>query len=203
MNARDLAASTRPQTSAEKYNRRPPVNTRVDHNQSPALSNNQIGSIPQKVIAMTLQPPTRRPGRRKGDKPNPIDVHVGSRVRLRRNMLGLSQEKLGEAIGLTFQQVQKYERGANRIGASRLHDLSRVLDVPVSFFFDDMDPVRAPAIPAGFAEPPAEAFDSDPLRRRETVELVSAYYRIEDPGLRRRLFELARALAGAERAAGG
>jgi transcriptional regulator with XRE-family HTH domain len=86
-------------------------------------------------------------------------------------MLGLSQEKLGEAIGLTFQQVQKYERGANRIGASRLHDLSRVLDVPVSFFFDDMDPVRAPAIPAGFAEPPAEAFDSDPLRRRETVEL--------------------------------
>jgi hypothetical protein len=77
-----------------------------------------------------------------------------------------------------------------------LHDLSRVLDVPVSFFFDDMDPVRAPAIPAGFAEPAAEAFDSDPLRRRETVELVSAYYRIDDTALRRRLFELARALAG-------
>ena len=138
---------------------------------------------------------TRRPGRQKGDKPSPIDVHVGSRVRLRRNMLGLSQEKLGGAIGLTFQQVQKYERGANRIGASRLHDLSQVLDVPVSFFFDDMDPVRAPAIPAGFAEPAAEAFDADPLRRRETVELVSAYYRIDDPALRRRLFELARALA--------
>jgi len=145
---------------------------------------------------MAMQQQTRRLGRRKGDKPNPIDVHVGSRVRLRRNMLGLSQEKLGEAIGLTFQQVQKYERGANRIGASRLHDLSRVLDVPVSFFFDDMDPVRAPAIPAGFSEPAAESFDSDPLRRRETVELVSAYYRIDDPGLRRRLFELARALAG-------
>src|SRR5580693_8338012 len=133
----------------------------------------------------------------------PVDVHVGTRVRLRRNMLGLSQEKLGEAIGLTFQQVQKYERGVNRIGASRLHDLSRVLDVPVSFFFDDMDPVRAPAIPAGFAEPAAEAFDSDPLRRRETVELVSAYYRIDDPALRRRLFDLARALAGgAERFSG-
>ena len=145
-------------------------------------------------MAMTQQ--TRRPGRQKGDKPNPIDIHVGTRVRLRRNMLGLSQEKLGEAIGLTFQQVQKYERGANRIGASRLHDLSRVLDVPVSFFFDDMDPVRAPAIPAGFAEPPAEAFDSDPLRRRETVELVGAYYRIEDPAIRRRLFDLAKALAG-------
>ena len=149
---------------------------------------------------MAMHQQTRRPGRQRGDKPNPIDVHVGSRVRLRRNMLGLSQEKLGEAIGLTFQQVQKYERGANRIGASRLHDLSRVLDVPVSFFFDDMDPVRAPAIPAGFAEPAAEAFDADPLRRRETIELVGAYYRIDDPALRRRLFELARALAvGADR----
>ncbi len=144
---------------------------------------------------MAMEQSPRRLGRQKGDKPNPIDVHVGTRVRLRRNMLGLSQEKLGEAIGLTFQQVQKYERGANRIGASRLHDLSRVLDVPVSFFFDDMDPVRAPAIPAGFAEPPAEAFDSDPLRKRETVELVSAYYRIEDGVVRRRLFELAKALA--------
>ena len=149
---------------------------------------------------MPISKQARRPGRRKGDKPNPIDVHVGSRVRLRRNMLGLSQEKLGEAIGLTFQQVQKYERGANRIGASRLHDLSRVLDVPVSFFFDDMDPVRAPAIPGGFAEPSAEAFDSDPLRKRETVELVTAYYKIDDAGVRRRLFELAKALAaGTER----
>jgi transcriptional regulator with XRE-family HTH domain len=150
---------------------------------------------------MALQQQSRRPGRRKGDKPHPIDIHVGTRVRLRRNMLGLSQEKLGEAIGLTFQQVQKYERGANRIGASRLHDLSRVLDVPVSFFFDDMDPVRAPAIPAGFSEPPAEAFDSDPLRKRETVELVGAYYKIDDPTVRRRLFELAKALSSGEKAA--
>jgi transcriptional regulator with XRE-family HTH domain len=116
-------------------------------------------------------------------------------------MLGLSQEKLGEAIGLTFQQVQKYERGANRIGASRLHDLSRVLDVPVSFFFDDIDPVRAPAIPSGFHEPEADAFDADPLRKRETIELVKAYYRIDDVAVRRRIFDLAKALAtGAERA---
>ena len=150
---------------------------------------------------MAITTPRRRPGRRKSDGPHPIDVHVGSRVRLRRNMLSLSQEKLGEAIGLTFQQVQKYERGANRIGASRLHDLSRVLDVPVSFFFDDMDPVRAPAIPAGFAEPPTEALEADPLRKRETVELVTAYYRIEDQLIRRRLFDLAKALAiGTERA---
>jgi transcriptional regulator with XRE-family HTH domain len=144
-------------------------------------------------MALSTRPP-RRPGRRKTDKPNPIDIHVGTRIRLRRNMLGLSQEKLGEAIGLTFQQVQKYERGANRVGASRLHELSRVLDVPVSFFFDDMDPVRAPAIPGGFADTPAEGFDSDPLRRRETVDLVSAYYEIGDATLRRRFFDLAKAL---------
>src|SRR6266581_4660451 len=133
---------------------------------------------------MVISRQVRRPGRRKSEKPNPIDVQVGSRVRLRRNMLGLSQEKLGESIGLTFQQVQKYERGANRIGASRLHELSRVMDVPVSFFFDDVDPVRAPAIPAGFAEPAAEAFDADPLRRRETVDLVTAYYDIADAPVR-------------------
>jgi len=144
---------------------------------------------------MAISRSVRRPSRQKSDKPNPIDVQVGSRVRLRRNMLGLSQEKLGTAIGLTFQQVQKYERGANRIGASRLHELSRVLDVPVSFFFDDMDPVRAPAIPGGFAEPPVEAFESDPMRRRETVELVDAYYAIDDAAVRRRLLDLARALA--------
>src|ERR671929_369236 len=112
----------------------------------------------------------RPPGRPKMETPNPIDIRVGARLRLRRNMLGLSQEKLGEAIGLTFQQVQKYERGANRIGASRLHELSRVLDVPVSFIFDDTDPVRAPAM-GGFAEPPAEGLESDLLHRPEVIEL--------------------------------
>jgi transcriptional regulator with XRE-family HTH domain len=128
------------------------------------------------------------------ETPNPVDVRVGARLRLRRNLLGLSQEKLGEAIGLTFQQVQKYERGANRIGASRLYELSRVLDVPISFFFDDTDPVRAPAT-GGFAEPSTEAFESDPLRKPETIELVRAYFSIEDPTVRRRLLSLARALA--------
>ena len=146
---------------------------------------------------MAITTPRRRPGRRKSDGPHPIDVHVGSRVRLRRNMLSLSQEKLGEAIGLTFQQVQKYERGANRIGASRLMELSRVLDVPVSFFFDETDPVRAPAIPMGFEETPQEGFDSDPLRKRETQELIGAYYEIADAAVRRRLFDLAKALAAA------
>ena len=150
---------------------------------------------------MTTTRKPRRPGRRKSDQPHPTDVHVGARLRLRRNMMGLSQEKLGEAIGLTFQQVQKYERGANRIGASRLYELGRVLDVPVQFFYDDQDPVRAPAIPAGFAESPQEGFDSDPLRRSETLDLVGAYYNIEDPAVRRRLFDLAKALASGSEAA--
>jgi len=144
----------------------------------------------------------RRPGRRKSEHPNPIDVHVGSRVRLRRNMQGLSQERLGEMIGLTFQQVQKYERGANRIGASRLYELGQKLDVPIDFFFDTTDPVRAPAI-AGFAESGQETFDSDPLRRRETVELVEAYYQIDNPAVRRRLFDLAKALVSTPEASPG
>lgn len=130
-------------------------------------------------------------------RPNPVDVHVGSRVRLRRTLLGMSQEKLGEAIGLTFQQVQKYERGANRIGSSRLFDLSRVLDVPVSFFFDDMPNEvadRSPRNAGGMSEPAVESFDADPLAKRETLELVRAYYRISDPSVRKRLFDLAKAL---------
>jgi transcriptional regulator with XRE-family HTH domain len=143
---------------------------------------------------MTQLRPPRRPGRPKIKTPNPIDVRVGARLRLRRNMLGLSQEKLGEAIGLTFQQVQKYERGANRIGASRLHELSRVLDVPISFFFDDTDPVRAPAT-GGFTEPPTEAIEFDPLRKPETLDLVRAYFLIEDAAVRGRLLDLAKALA--------
>ena len=138
-------------------------------------------------------------GRPKLGKPNPIDVHVGSRVRLRRTLLGMSQEKLGEAIGLTFQQVQKYERGANRIGASRLFDLSRVLDVPVSFFFDDMahDGAMHGAPQAGMGESDQPGFEPDPMAKRETLELVRAYYRIIDPHVRKRLFELTKAVANA------
>ncbi len=112
---------------------------------------------------------------------------------MRRTLLGMSQEKLGEAIGLTFQQVQKYERGANRVGASRLYDLSRVLDVPVSFFFEDLP--GAAGIEAGAAAQPTEKAEHDPMLKRETLELVRAYYRIPDSHVRRRLFELAKALA--------
>jgi transcriptional regulator with XRE-family HTH domain len=126
--------------------------------------------------------------------PNPVDVHVGSRVRLRRTLLGMSQEKLGEALGLTFQQVQKYERGVNRIGASRLFHLSQILDVPVSFFFDEMPELSPDAMP-GLTEKKQEEFQPDPLVKRETLELVRAYYKIRDPKTRKRLFELTKAIS--------
>ncbi|MFC3124880.1 helix-turn-helix domain-containing protein [Pseudoroseomonas globiformis] len=132
-------------------------------------------------------------------RPSPIDVHVGSRVRLRRTLMGMSQEKLGEALGLTFQQVQKYERGVNRIGASRLFDLARVLDVPIGFFFDDMPDAMGGtnalrARMGGFAEQ-QEGFEDDTLHKRETLELVRAYYRITEPAVRKRVFDLIKSLA--------
>lgn len=138
--------------------------------------------------------------------PNPIDVHVGKRLRLRRTLLGMSQERLGESLGLTFQQVQKYERGVNRIGSSRLFELGQILDVPVSFFFDDMADAAprpglglAPRLAPGLAEERA-TFEHDlddglSLDKRETLELIRAYYRISDPAVRKRLFELTKALA--------
>jgi transcriptional regulator with XRE-family HTH domain len=131
--------------------------------------------------------------------PNPVDVHVGKRLRLRRTLMGLSQEKLGAAIGLTFQQVQKYERGSNRIGASRLFDLARVLDVPVGFFFEDMSEeiaARSPGRAQGDVEPVES--DRNPVAKRETLELVRAYYKIHNPAVRKRLFEMAKALAAGE-----
>lgn len=132
---------------------------------------------------------------------NSIDAHVGTRVRMRRTLLGLSQEKLGEALGLTFQQVQKYERGANRISASRLFQIGRVLDVPVSFFYDEMPDEVAREAPHPVLPGRSEGqdrFEHDPLVKRETLELVRAYYRIADPRVRRRAFDLIKAIARAE-----
>lgn len=144
----------------------------------------------------------RGPTRQKLERPRPVDVHVGSRVRLRRTMLGMSQEKLGQALGLTFQQVQKYERGTNRVGASRLWELSKILDVPVSFFFDDMPSDVAAtggrAVPAGLAEESEAVYETDALAKRETLELVRAYYKINNPKVRKRVFDLAKALAKAD-----
>lgn len=145
---------------------------------------------------------------------NPVDVHVGNRIRLRRTLLGMSQERLGNALGLTFQQVQKYERGRNRVGASRLYDLACVLDVPVAFFFVGLpDPVGsmdtravgpegvsepgvqlAEAMAAADTPPPAATEDLGLFSRRETIELVRAYYGIEDSSTRRRVLDLVRSM---------
>lgn len=132
-------------------------------------------------------------------KPDPVDIHVGNRVRQRRTLLGMSQEKLGHALGLTFQQVQKYERGANRMGASRLHQISRILDVPVEYFFDEL-PKEDRARPVngdGTDTSDGDGTKADPLTKRETLELVRAYYKINDPRVRKRVFELTKALGKA------
>ena len=131
-------------------------------------------------------------------RPNPIDTHVGSRVRLRRNMLGMSQEKLGERLGLTFQQVQKYEKGINRVGASRLFDLSQVLGVPVQFFYDEATGgyEQPAASQPGFADRQAESYIVEFLNSRDGLELNKAFVRIADPKVRRSIVELVRSLAG-------
>lgn len=130
-------------------------------------------------------------------KPNPIDIHVGSRVRLRRNMLGMSQEKLGESLGITFQQIQKYEKGTNRVGASRLQAIATILGVPVSFFFED-----APDMPSapggGFREDNATSYVVDFLNSAEGLQLNRAFVRIADAKVRRRVVDLVKALADDE-----
>ena len=123
---------------------------------------------------------------------NAVDAHVGRRIRLRRTLLGMSQERLAEALGLTFQQVQKYEKGVNRVGASRLFDLARVLEVPIGYFFDDMPdgPKQDPSGLAAAASNPAY----EQSVKRETLDLVRAYYAIRDPQVRRRVYDLAKVL---------
>ena len=126
----------------------------------------------------------------------PIDGYVGSRVRQRRMLLGMSQEMLGKAVGISFQQIQKYERGTNRIGASRLFTLSKVLSVPIAFFFEEMPRALAAAgaKARGFSDA-SVTFEADPMASRETAEVIRAYYRIEDPKQRRRVLELLRSMA--------
>ncbi len=123
--------------------------------------------------------------RKKIETPNQVDIHVGRRIRLGRTILRMNQSDLAKAIGLTFQQVQKYERGNNRIGSSKLYAISQALDVPVSFFFDEMDDQTASnTVPAD-----SDLLKKDPAAKRETLELVRAFYKIEDPDVRDRLLE--------------
>jgi transcriptional regulator with XRE-family HTH domain len=127
--------------------------------------------------------------------PNPIDKHVGSRVRMRRMMLGMSQEKLGDALNLTFQQVQKYEKGTNRIGASRLQQISNILQVPVSFFFEGAPDMPGETRPAG-GDAPSPAYVSDFLATSDGLALTKAFMRIADAKLRRRIVDLVEQIAG-------
>jgi transcriptional regulator with XRE-family HTH domain len=130
-------------------------------------------------------------------RPNPTDVHVGSRIRLRRNMLGMSQERLGESLGITFQQVQKYEKGTNRVGASRLQAIASILEVPVSFFFDDApNPGGTPV--KGFAEENSTTYVVDFLSSSEGIQLNRAFARIADPKVRRKIIDLVKTLASDE-----
>lgn len=124
----------------------------------------------------------------KKGKPHDVDIHVGGRVRLRRSALGLSQDQLGAAIGLSFQQVQKYERGANRIGASRLYEMSKVLHIPISYFFESFDGLS-------LAEEGDSTYKPDPVMKRETLELMRAYHQILDPKQRKKILKLVQALA--------
>ncbi|SFJ60262.1 helix-turn-helix domain-containing protein [Aerobium aerolatum] len=127
--------------------------------------------------------------------PNPIDIHVGSRIRLRRNMAGMSQEKLGESLGVTFQQVQKYEKGTNRVGASRLQAIASVLEVPVSYFFQDA-PTDAPVME--LSEEHSSNYVVDFISSTEGLRLNRAFVQITDPKVRARIIDLVRTLANDE-----
>jgi transcriptional regulator with XRE-family HTH domain len=131
--------------------------------------------------------------------PNPTDKHVGSRVRMRRMMLSMSQEKLGDALGLTFQQVQKYEKGTNRIGASRLQQISQILQVPVSVFFEGAPAAVTIGRQEGLSEAPSPAYVSDFLATPDGLALTKSFMKITDSKLRRRIVDLVEQIAGSDK----
>ncbi|MEM1288750.1 MAG: helix-turn-helix transcriptional regulator [Pseudomonadota bacterium] len=125
--------------------------------------------------------------------PNPVDVHVGSRLRIRRMVLGMSQEKLGESLGVSFQQVQKYEKGTNRIGAGRLQNLSQILQVPIAYFYEDLADEGAHEA-SGFADSGAK-FMTEMLTTSDGLEMTRSFLKIQDPKVRKRIVDLVRAIA--------
>ncbi len=137
---------------------------------------------------------TEKPRKTK-DGPGAIDAHVGARIRLRRSLLGMSQKDLGQQVGLTFQQIQKYERGTNRIGSGRLFEFSLILDVPISYFFDDLPPALSSAKARSAKQTDEAAMGPAVMAQRETLDLVRSFYRIEDATLRRRFLDLIRETA--------
>ncbi len=134
-------------------------------------------------------------------KPHPVDSHVGARVRQRRVLLGMNQTKLGDALDLSFHQVQKYERGTDRISASKLFKLSQVLDVSIEYFFEDIPAAVAASSPATKGRGKAKrlpSYEPNPMTKHETLSLVRAYYKIEDADVRKRVYELTKALGAAD-----
>ncbi len=129
--------------------------------------------------------------------PDSVDVHVGQRLRVRRSLLGLSQEKLAEAIGLTFQQIQKYERGINRISAGRLYQFSKILSVPISYFYDNLAGPSSGNIAQGLSDNEQEEFggEQDLMQSKETLDLVRTYYSIEDQEMRKDIFKFIKSMA--------
>ncbi len=126
--------------------------------------------------------------------PNPVDIHVGSRVRMRRMLVGMSQEALGEQLGLTFQQVQKYEKGSNRIGASRLFQIAQTLNVPIDYFYEGLS-ANGESPSAGFADTPAADYSLNFLSTAEGVALTAAFSSIQDADVRKRVLDLVKVLA--------
>jgi len=140
---------------------------------------------------------------REKSKPNPVDIHVGARLRMRRSLMGFSQERLADAIGLTFQQIQKYERGTNRVSASRLYQFSKVLDVPISFFYENYSEGGSVLGYNGDGDGEANGFnlDDEIMEKRETLELIRVYYSLPDAALRKDLLKMIKTMAGSMRPA--
>lgn len=127
--------------------------------------------------------------------PHPVDVHVGRRLRLKRTILGLSQDAVGKEIGVTFQQIQKYERGINRMGASRLFDFAKTLGVPIQYFFEGYGDYAMDEVSAYALGEPAAGYEHEKVNNRETLEVMRAYYRIKSPAVRKRIIDLIKAMA--------
>ena len=142
-------------------------------------------------VSKTVDPAATAPGHA-----HPVDVHVGRRLRLRRTIMGLSQDSIGKAIGVTFQQIQKYERGINRMGASRIYDFAKALNVPVSYFFEGYGDDLGELSPAfGMAESVAPAFEHEQISNRETMDVMRAYHKIKNPQMRKRIVDLIKSMA--------
>lgn len=134
----------------------------------------------------------------KNDGPNPVDIYVGGRLRSRRSLVGMSQEKLADSVGITFQQIQKYERGTNRVSASRLWQFSKILEIPISYFFENYSDKPSSSAPDfGLFDNAQEGFlsEKDVMNKKETLDLIREYYSIPDPKLRKDLFKMIKTMA--------